>query len=83
MTKMLLTFLTPLLATTFLQAPAAPPMKMGLWENTSTSKSTEADKTVPRIVRSCVTPTNWLKLMGPTAQGACPKTNEMWAKRIG
>ena len=82
MMRTLLTFLTPLLAAALLQAPAKPPMKMGLWEENSTLKVPQpngTDKTTSRVVRSCITPANWLELMGPTAQGACPKTNEVWS----
>ena len=64
------------------QAPATPPMKIGLWQaevSSTTGHSTAPDgKTNRRTVLSCVTPGNWLTLMGPTAKDACPKVDEVW-----
>jgi len=81
--KTLLTSMTTLLAATFFQAPATPPMKMGLWENNTTAKIQQPDgteKTTSQKTRICLTEANWLTLMGPTAKDACPKTNEVWSK---
>ena len=74
---------TAVLLAAFFQAPANPPMKMGLWESRATDKIRQpdgTDKIANRVVRNCVTRQNWLTLMGPTAIGACPKTNEAWTK---
>ncbi len=38
------------------------------------------DKTTSQKMRICITESNWLRLMGPTAKDACPKTNEVWSK---
>jgi hypothetical protein len=73
----------PILAVAMFQVPANPPMKLGLWEMKGTVKISQphgTDKTMSRVIRNCFTPDNWLKLMGPTASGACPKTNEAWSK---
>jgi hypothetical protein len=81
--KILLTSMTTLLAATFFQVPATPPMKMGLWEMNGTSKVRQPDgteKTTSQKLRICETESNWLRLMGPTAKEACPKTNEVWSK---
>jgi hypothetical protein len=81
--KILLASAATLLAATFFQAPATPPMKMGLWESTSTAKVQQPDgteKSTIRTYRNCVTETNWLTQMGPTAKEACPKANEVWTK---
>jgi hypothetical protein len=81
--KILLTSMTTLLAATFFQVPATPPMKMGLWENNTTATIQQPDgteKTTSQKVRICLTEANWLTLMGPTAKDACPKTNEVWSK---
>jgi len=75
-------FLAPLLVAAMFQAPAKPPVKMGLWESNGTTKMQMPDgteKTTSSILRSCYTPTSWLKLMGPTAKEACPKINEVWS----
>jgi len=72
-----------LLAATMLQAPARLPIKMGLWESSGAFKVKHPDgseKTVNRVMRNCATPESWLKQMGPTAPGACPKVNEVWTK---
>ncbi len=68
------------LSTTVFQAPANPPMKMGLWEEVGGTMPSKGPggKASSRVVRSCFTPANWLKLMGPTAKDACPKSNEVW-----
>lgn len=81
--KILLTSMTTLLAATFFQVPTTPPMKMGLWEMNTTAKTQLPDgteKTTAQKLRICITEANWLKLMGPTAKDACPKTNEVWSK---
>jgi hypothetical protein len=81
--KILLTSMTTLLAAAFFQAPSKPPMKMGLWESTTTSTMQQPDgteKSTSTRHRNCVTESNWLKQMGPTAREACPKTNEVWSK---
>ena len=66
------------------QVPASPPIKMGLWQaevaNTAGSPTAPDGKPVRRTVMSCLTPTNWLTLMGPTAKDACPKVNEVWTE---
>ena len=76
--------LTALAAMTFAftasaQQPATPPMKMGLWEAKGIVSGDTPSKQ-ERIVRSCITPDNWLKMMGPTGPGTCPKINEVWTK---
>jgi hypothetical protein len=81
--KILLTSMTTLLAAAFFQAPTTPPEKMGLWEENTTLKMQQPDGTdriTSQKLRICITPSNWLRLMGPTAKGACPKTNELWSK---
>ena len=65
--------------TTAAQQPTTAPMKMGLWEAKGIVNSDTPSKQ-ERIVRSCITPDNWLKMMGPTGPGACPKINEVWTK---
>ncbi len=61
------------------QQPANPPMKMGLWEARGIVAPNAPSKQ-ERIVRSCITPENWLKMMGPNGPGTCPKINEVWTK---
>jgi len=81
--KILLMSMTTLLAAAFFQAPTTPPMKMGLWEENATLKMQQpdgTDKTTSQKLRICTTESNWLRLMGPTAKDACPKTNEVWSK---
>ena len=64
------------------QAPTTPPMKLGLWQFDTTSKTqagtAPGEKSGKRTVMSCITKNNWLTLLGPTASNACPKTNEAW-----
>jgi hypothetical protein len=72
----LLTLAAGILSTS--TAPSTPPIKMGLWESVPAA-STGAQAGQPqRTVRSCQTPSTWVKQMGPTAKDACPKTNEVW-----
>jgi hypothetical protein len=81
--KILLTSMTTLLAAAFFQVPTTPPMKMGLWEMNTTAKTQQpdgTDKTTSQKLRVCITEANWLKMIGPTAKDACPKTNELWSK---
>jgi Protein of unknown function (DUF3617) len=80
--KMLLP-IAALLGVGFFQAPANPPIKMGLWESKGTFKMPQADgttKDTSRVMRNCKTPQTWVRMMGPTAKDACPKTNEVWTK---
>ena len=83
------TMLTALAALTFTlaaaaQQPANPPMKMGLWESKGVVSPGSDIKDTPagheRTMRNCVTPENWLKMMGPNGPGTCPKVNEVWTK---
>jgi hypothetical protein len=80
--KMLLP-IAALLGASFFQAPVDPPIKMGLWESKGTFKMPQADGTIKesnRLMRNCKSRQSWVTLMGPTAKGACPKTNEVWTK---
>jgi Protein of unknown function (DUF3617) len=64
----------------FLQAPMAPPMKMGLWETTSSTKMDMpgmqmAARTMK--VRSCATEESWNKSFGQSRQNKdCKPVNE-------
>ncbi len=68
------------------QMPATPPMRMGLWESTATSKMTGVN--VPQggampnstfKIRACMTPENYAKNFGASQrQKDCMLSNEVW-----
>ncbi|MDQ2923978.1 MAG: DUF3617 domain-containing protein [Acidobacteriota bacterium] len=68
------------------QMPATPPMKMGLWESTSTTKMSGADMpqgmTMPSFhatVRSCLTPESYARTLAASQrQKDCAPSNEVW-----
>jgi hypothetical protein len=70
----------------FFQMPTTPPMKMGLWETTSTVKMSGAalpggmklpGSTVK--VRACMTPESYAKNLGAAQnQQDCTRSNEKW-----
>jgi hypothetical protein len=86
MKKTLLTALAALAVTltAAAQQPAKPPMKMGLWESKGVVSPGSDIKGTPAghelTIHNCVTPENWLKLMGPDGPGTCPKVNEVWTQ---
>ena len=69
------------------QAPAVPPVKMGLWEGSVVSKMS-GEGLPPQmaamgkrtsVVRSCYTPESYAKAMASNQQQRdCTKTNEVW-----
>ena len=76
-----------ILSAALLQMPAKPPMKMGLWESTTTMTMKMPDMPnmpggVPRTtkVRSCMTPENYAKnFYNSQQQKDCTRTNETWS----
>lgn len=69
------------------QMPATPPMKMGLWESTMSTKMSGMDlppgMSMPNTnmkVRACMTPENYAKNLGASQrQKDCVRSNEVWA----
>lgn len=87
--KMLM-FASPALlagAIAFFQAPAVPPMRMGLWEIVTNTKIVMPNMpagmpgTGPRTVtmRVCMTPESYQKYLGQSQQMRdCTRSNEVW-----
>jgi Protein of unknown function (DUF3617) len=68
----------------FFQLPSTPPMKVGLWESTSTSHMTMPGMSMnmpPRTskVQSCVTADSWAKTIGQAQGQDCSKTSESFS----
>jgi hypothetical protein len=72
------------------QMPAAPPVKMGLWESSVAMKMSGADMPPGMAglgnrttkVRSCYTPESWAKAMAQSQQQKdCVRSNEVWGAK--
>src|SRR3954452_18282701 len=69
-----------------LQFPTTPPMRMGLWETTSTVKMSGAAMpqgmsmaNMTTKVRSCLTPESYARALGNSErQKDCVRSNEVW-----
>ena len=83
---------TTLLGAFLFQMPSTPPMKMGLWETTSSTKMTGIDLppgvNAPGLagrtmtIRSCMTPETYQKnLMAGQRSRDCTVTNEKWTEK--
>jgi hypothetical protein len=72
-----------LLFTTFFQTPAMPPIKMGLWETTSTMNMSGMMSHMPGLgsrknkVRACLTPESYAKSLSAQQQNDCVRSNEV------
>ncbi len=87
--KMLLVLGSTFLGSALFQMPTAPPMKMGLWESTSTMKmggmAMPQGMSMPNTtvkVRACMTPESYAKNLGAAQnQQDCTRSNEKWSAK--
>jgi hypothetical protein len=73
----------------FFQVPSAPPMKVGLWESTTTltiaSPRLKGTARPPILgkTRSCVSANSWAKAFANSGrEGACTRINETFSKGL-
>lgn len=86
--RILIVLAAPVAAALF-QMPASPPMKMGLWESTTSTKMSGVDMpagmAMPNMtikVRSCMTPESYAKALGSSQRMKdCTRSNEVWTAK--
>jgi hypothetical protein len=72
------------LASSMQTLPSTPPIKMGLWESTSTMTMTMPGKQMSPMTltaRSCYTAATWTGAFGSDAKEGCTRSKETWANR--
>ena len=75
--------LTGVVLSGYLQLPTTPPMKLGLWESSTTMTMKMPGMDMPPRTfksRSCATAESWAKMLGSSQRtDACQRTNESFS----